>query len=58
MVIEDDTTGRQENLGTSDRIEAERCFHARNEAESQPSFNGINLLETCRLGLSTRRSLR
>lgn len=37
--IEDNTTGKQESLGTSDRVEAERLFHARNEAEYQPSFN-------------------
>ena len=37
--LEDNTTGKQESLGTSDRVEAERLFHARNEAEYQPSFN-------------------
>lgn len=37
--IQDNTTGKQESLGTSDRTEAERLFHARNEAEYQPAFN-------------------
>jgi len=37
--IQDNTTGKQESLGTSDRTEALRLFHARNEAEYQPAFN-------------------
>jgi integrase len=37
--IEDNETGKQESLGTSDRIEAQRLLHARNEAEYQPAFN-------------------
>lgn len=37
--VEDNETGRQESLGTSDRHEAQRLLHARNEAEYQPAFN-------------------
>jgi len=37
--LEDNTTGKQESLGTSDRIEAARLLHARNEAAYQPALN-------------------
>ncbi len=37
--LEDNTTGKQESLGTSDRDEAQRLFHARNEAHRQPALN-------------------
>lgn len=37
--IEDNTTGKQESLGTSDKTEALRLLHARNEAAYQPAFN-------------------
>src|SRR5262245_56578957 len=39
LYIPNNTTGKQESLGTSDRTEALRMFHARNEAEYQPAFN-------------------
>ena len=32
-------TGKQESLGTSDKIEARRLLHTRNEAASQPAMN-------------------
>lgn len=37
--IQDNTTGKQESLGTSDKTEALRLLHARNEAAYQPAFN-------------------
>lgn len=37
--IQDGVTGKQESLGTSDRMEAGRLLHARNEAEHQPAVN-------------------
>lgn len=37
--LQDNTTGKQESLGTADRTEAARLLHARNEAEYQPAFN-------------------
>ena len=37
--IHDGLTGKQESLGTSDRTEARRLLHARNEAEQQPAVN-------------------
>lgn len=37
--IEDNTTGKQESLGTSDKAEAQRLFIAKNEAAQQPAFN-------------------
>jgi hypothetical protein len=37
--IQDGVTGKQESLGTSDRTEAGRLLHARNEAEHQPAVN-------------------
>lgn len=37
--IEDNVTRKQESLGTSDRAEALRLLHARNEAAYQPAFN-------------------
>ena len=37
--IEDRTTRRQESLRTTDRDEAHRLFHAKNEAHQQPSLN-------------------
>lgn len=37
--LEDNTTGKQESLGTSDRDEAQRLLHARNEALRQPALN-------------------
>src|SRR5689334_4219313 len=36
---EDNATGKQESLGTSDKAEALRLLMARNEAEQQPAFN-------------------
>ncbi len=36
---EDNLTGKQESLGTSERSEAERLLHARNEAHRQPALN-------------------
>jgi hypothetical protein len=39
--IEDNTTGRQESLGTSDKFEANRLLMARNEASQQPAFNAL-----------------
>lgn len=36
--IHDDATGKQESLHTKDKATAERLFHARNEAEKQPSI--------------------
>ena len=37
--IHDGMTGKQESLGTSDRVEAQRLLHGRNEAERQPAVN-------------------
>ena len=37
--IEDNTTGKQESLGTSDKTEARRLLMAKNEADQQPAFN-------------------
>ena len=37
--IENNETGKQESLGTSDKAEALRLMMARNEAEHQPAFN-------------------
>src|SRR5687767_2337666 len=37
--IEDNATGKQESLGTSDKAEAMRLLLAKNEAAQQPSFN-------------------
>lgn len=37
--LEDNSTGKQESLGTADRAEALRLLHARNEAAYQPAFN-------------------
>ena len=37
--IEDNATGKQESLGTSDHDEAQRLLHARNEAHRQPALN-------------------
>jgi len=37
--VQDNVTGKQESLGTSDRIEALRLFHAKNEAAYQPGLN-------------------
>jgi integrase len=37
--IENNETGKQESLGTSDKTEALRLMMARNEAEHQPAFN-------------------
>jgi integrase len=37
--IQDNTTGKQESLGTSDRVEAQRLLHVRNEAAYQPGLN-------------------
>ena len=36
---QDNTTGQQQSLGTSDRAEALRLLCAKNEAEFQPAFN-------------------
>jgi integrase len=37
--VQDNTTGKQESLGTSDRAEALRLCSAKNEAAYQPAFN-------------------
>ena len=37
--IQDNVTGKQESLGTSDKVEAHRLLHTRNEAASQPAMN-------------------
>jgi integrase len=37
--IHDNETGKQESLRTEDRIEAERLWHAKNEAQRQPTIN-------------------
>lgn len=37
--IQDNTNGKQESLGTSDKTEATRLLLAKNEAAQQPSFN-------------------
>ena len=39
--IEDNTTGKQESLGTSDKTEASRLLMAKNEADVQPAFNAL-----------------
>jgi hypothetical protein len=36
---EDNTTGKQESLGTSDKAEALRLLLAKNEGDVQPAFN-------------------
>ena len=43
--IQDNTTGKQESLGTSNRAEASRLFNAKNEASYQPAFS-IHLART------------
>jgi integrase len=37
--LHDDTTGKQESLGTSDRAVAQRLLHSRSEAVRQPAMN-------------------
>jgi integrase len=37
--VQDNETGKQESLGTSDRAEAHRLLHVRNEAAHQPAMN-------------------
>ena len=37
--VQDNTTGKQESLGTGDRAEAKRLFNAKNEAHRQPIIN-------------------
>src|SRR6266581_4354085 len=37
--IQDGVTGKQESLGTADRIEAVRLLHSKNEADRQPAVN-------------------
>ena len=37
--IEDNATGKQESLGTSDKAGALRLLLAKNEADLQPAFN-------------------
>src|SRR5688572_2036106 len=37
--LHNNQTGKQESLKTSDRIQAERLWHARNEAHVQPQIN-------------------
>ena len=37
--IQDNTTGKQESLGTSEKAEALRLLMAKNEADLQPAFN-------------------
>lgn len=37
--IQDNETGRQESLKTRDKRQAQRLFHARNEAHQQPAIN-------------------
>ena len=53
--LEDNTTGKQESLGTSDRSEAERLLHARNEAQRQQMVaemaQSLNPTYTVRNGL-------
>jgi integrase len=39
--LEDNTTGKQESLHTSDKAQAHRLLAARNEAEQQPAFNAL-----------------
>lgn len=43
--VQDNVTGKQESLGTSDRIEALRLCNAKNESARQPAFN-IQLART------------
>ena len=37
--VHDNVTGKQESLKTTDRTEALRVLHAKNEAEKQPAIN-------------------
>ena len=37
--VHDNVTGRQESLKTTDRTEALRVLHAKNEADKQPAIN-------------------
>ena len=37
--IQDNVTGKQESLGTPDKVEARRLWHTRNEAASHPAMN-------------------
>src|SRR5262245_60350681 len=37
--VQDNVTGKQESLGTSDRVEALRLCNAKNEAAYQPGIN-------------------
>lgn len=37
--VQDNETNQQSSLGTKDRLEAERLFHAKNEAHAQPIIN-------------------
>ena len=37
--IQDNVTGKQQSLGTRDKVEARRLLHTRNEAASQPAMN-------------------
>src|SRR6266542_7043177 len=37
--VHDNITGKQVSLKTSDRTEAQRVLHAKNEAEKQPAIN-------------------
>ncbi len=37
--LHDNVTGKQESLGTTDRIEALRLLHSKNEADRQPAIN-------------------
>ena len=37
--IQDSVTGKQETLGTADRVEALRLLHSKNEADRQPAIN-------------------
>jgi hypothetical protein len=37
--LQDDVTGKQESLGTSDRATAARLLHSKNEAVKQPAVN-------------------
>jgi hypothetical protein len=37
--VHDSVTGKQESLGTSDRVTATRLLHSKNEASNQPAIN-------------------
>jgi hypothetical protein len=37
--VHDSVTGKQESLGTSDRVTAARLLHSKNVASNQPAIN-------------------